>query len=926
MQQLIEDKTGSQRELEKKEERGSHTGPSKKARGYKKPSVGSNKKPISKDQTRRRRPTKVVEVRSMAKKAVCPDSTGRSSLKRPVSKLPQSPNVNIKNKGGKVSQTCSKSSQNKERVSERSFIRRQGTVVAPKAEVMIPASETKGSNSESPSRKCNWKPHLAYFSKEDFLKSFETKGIPVAESEIVLMCFDALLDIFYMHGLRHSVEEVDEKYKKKLAKCYLRSCTSALDYLIGKPSGSWIKYFKVRCGNFYSACRNQMLIPTDIPDRPDVLFGGIVFQYQTKILKHSRLWPQFLETSLLSKKGMPRASENLLLQKMREYTETMTTPLNLTDEESENVNALVPYIDRVVNHLFLKNKMKYEDLVKPYFPSTSSNYNRSRREAGQVGEVVEVANMLWTHLEGSIKTKKVPIEVLETESPNYQTQQNEKTAVYCEEEVLGVEDEDINKAYEELWIETLLEALQHERPLVSPLALAEALKIRMITKGPPKTYFVLKPIQKFMWEALKNKPCTQLVGKPLTAEIIDKVIGVVDPETEEVASGDYSAATDDIPTELSEYVVAAFAKVALCNLGQEITEALQFLMLNATTRHVYVDSESGEEKLQMRGQLMGSIISFPILCIINFAVCLRAYEQSTGKRCKSLYNLPILINGDDCLIKGLKGIYDHWLAAQRGIFKPSIGKVYVGNFCVMNSLNFHYNLDHWEQTPRINLGLVYGFKRSSCAGNNKIDNVMDISTKQRKLLRECHPDSWELVNKFFFYYNSRTIKSYRGPWFLPKYVTGLGLVGKPSNTDKYYGAAFKMLKLTDKVVTVNEPSEWQMHASVMRDFKIPVGFSTLVRAPLQEKMVDMNVLSNKGYTTLVLSSLFRKTLDQLKVECKNSRKIYKKSLRSNEKLWNQAKKANLRGVIPLSDAECDDLKVVSKMLVANMSDLDRLYS
>jgi len=58
---------------------------------------------------------------------------------------------------------------------------------------------------------------------------------------------------------------------------------------------------------------------------------------------------------------------------------------------------------------------------------------------------------------------------------------------------------------------------------VELVALAEALKVRVISKGPALTYFVLKPVQKFLLRQMKKFRCFKLVGETVTTTFLESV-------------------------------------------------------------------------------------------------------------------------------------------------------------------------------------------------------------------------------------------------------------------------------------------------------------------------------------------------------------------------------------------------------------------
>jgi len=63
---------------------------------------------------------------------------------------------------------------------------------------------------------------------------------------------------------------------------------------------------------------------------------------------------------------------------------------------------------------------------------------------------------------------------------------------------------------------------------VKLVALPEALKVRVISKGPPLTYFTLKPVQKFLLRQMRRLRAFKLVGETVTPEFLEEAFkGVV---------------------------------------------------------------------------------------------------------------------------------------------------------------------------------------------------------------------------------------------------------------------------------------------------------------------------------------------------------------------------------------------------------------
>lgn len=116
------------------------------------------------------------------------------------------------------------------------------------------------------------------------------------------------------------------------------------------------------------------------------------------------------------------------------------------------------------------------------------------------------------------------------------------------------------------------------------------------------------------------------------------------------------------------------------------------------------------------GQLMGSPLSFPVLCAINFVAyktALRRYVTDKGGDWSKAENmpLPVRVDGDDILFKTNPEFYEnYWKPAILAIrFTLSAGKNYVSSaFLTVNSEAWRpLSGGRFEKIDYLNTGLVY---------------------------------------------------------------------------------------------------------------------------------------------------------------------------------------------------------------------------
>jgi hypothetical protein len=206
----------------------------------------------------------------------------------------------------------------------------------------------------------------------------------------------------------------------------------------------------------------------------------------------------------------------------------------------------------------------------------------------------------------------------------------------------------------------LKELVNLTEPLLNPVsevvAVADAMKSRVITKGPLE-HNLLRPLQQKLHSTMKKLPAFQLIGK--WVECSDLAFCKEKKENEIINCADYSAATDGMYSSLSEAFLTTLFDISPTpetDLGQWI-EKSAIPSITGNTLRYNIDGEKSDIP-QRRGQMMGSLLSFPILNAIN-AACwlLHRYDfegrKESYKKLATRYlrdsNTPLRTNGDDLL-------------------------------------------------------------------------------------------------------------------------------------------------------------------------------------------------------------------------------------------------------------------------------------
>lgn len=598
-----------------------------------------------------------------------------------------------------------------------------------------------------------------------------------------------------------------------------------------------------------NARHTQVILPQSpfsdkITDRPDHLFGGGAGRWLTRQMKSNGEKKAMLLASIKqSKKGMPRPNKQDLQRKKEEFLDFITKQQPQMKPSMTKVHKWADYdklhkdinfdinkftaeleLRRTVREVFVteqrddngqvilneKNKpvmgpmkMTWEERVKAFVPSTSANYINSRKNGGAIGWLLEETDLL----KGLRKPGgQLKVEHKEDQDEKITSDENFDGAIH-------IDETDFKKSFETLWVRVLKHAV-NEVPNVEPVALAEPLKVRMITKGPPGLMTLMRSYWKVIHKKMRQHRVFQLIGKPVNEEILMEVLGNSGLKYNEYyMSGDYEAATDNLHSWVSNIIADEIGNVL------DLGNMEKLFLKRSLTGHMFSTGP------QQTGQLMGSITSFTTLCIANATVCRWAMEIAQNNIIK-LEDARMLINGDDVVLRSRSSVLDVWRQVSQFFgLKESVGKTYFSQtFLDINSTNFMIKphkvmyksvttswkkkvtklgiLKVWPeetvrlvertnpfvQTPYVNAGLLFGLKRSQ-GGINLNDQTSnnDIGTKAEQLLALAPKEMKSQLMKKFLLIHKELLAKYKLPWYIPKWLGGLGLPtwsgGKPTELD-----------------------------------------------------------------------------------------------------------------------------------------------
>jgi hypothetical protein len=244
-------------------------------------------------------------------------------------------------------------------------------------------------------------------------------------------------------------------------------------------------------------------------------------------------------------------------------------------------------------------------------------------------------------------------------------------------------------------------------------AVIEPLKVRVISKGDALPYYLMHPLQKAMHDSMRSMNCFRLIGQPFSATMLyDLALRAEDYF--KWFSVDYSAATDGLSWQYTKQILGYLIS------GLPADERRIAMAVLGPHKLYYPNgSDRVFRGIQQSGQLMGSILSFPILCLANLGVyCLNTqYFQSEWSHEDRLKH--VLVNGDDMLYCAPENYWEtHKDISSKVGLKMSPGKAYVhSSYININSVSCEYDLTRIKTKQRFNS--LYG-NRNELYGKGQV--------------------------------------------------------------------------------------------------------------------------------------------------------------------------------------------------------------
>jgi len=553
---------------------------------------------------------------------------------------------------------------------------------------------------------------------------------------------------------------------------WLPSCNQEQDF---------IPFLKYQLAYLFAIGEHQ----TELPPKPSNLFwkdGRVLLGHLGKFMKYKVFKNTFQGKSWRNtllhgvKKGLPQMGESLLAKAAKGMKDRLT-------KTASSPNRALRAIRRTASEIYGRGGISEGDWNKPATAWTGLSGNacfeNSRSRGGAIGHFRDE-----DEYEGPLPVgchdknrRKAGYETRHLGDDSfrgmvYYPRLNKTASVYFPS--WTIED-----SYDRHRAESLRDLDSGGRAQVS--LIREPLKARAISAGDIASNGLFSDLQKCLWRRLQSYPQFELTGRWVSEMDLSDIESLTefirekkpDCKFENWVSGDYSAATDNLHGDAT----SAAAEYAA---GDETTRKV--LLRGLTNTEICFDNlrkqgiDAPDDFIMTRGQLMGCVFSFPLLCTINLAIYRMALEKRTGLKFK-ISELPVRCNGDDILFKADDELYRIWSEMIKDVgFEKSVGKNYYSpNFAVINSVYFDTTV-RVRCVPYLNLGWCTGVAKG--CGDESEKDLFRIRQQMDDLEKYWTPfeGSSEIIREFkkqVYYWNEGQIKSSCLP--LDKGIWGLNL-------------------------------------------------------------------------------------------------------------------------------------------------------
>lgn len=279
-------------------------------------------------------------------------------------------------------------------------------------------------------------------------------------------------------------------------------------------TGTAVKWLKCHFAALFSKATGQQLPPTpdDLPGKPGVLGGGKLYRLLNMLCLKKNNWA-FRASILQAKKGMPKVPESFIKEGYRKHFKALSVSdspelpdlhgddlpsteyvsnyiARMTEGGEFNPMRLISEVRRTVEELPFRPVKSLDFLV----PSMSGHFENSG-----------VKNGACSFLHPRFR------DCIESEILRMYWNPRTNRCVSWYQPVLALD-----------WLEHFKDEFEKETLDCRPVALAEPLKVRVITKGPSGPYYLCRYLQKAIHGQLRNMPGFELIGHPCSEDYLEK--------------------------------------------------------------------------------------------------------------------------------------------------------------------------------------------------------------------------------------------------------------------------------------------------------------------------------------------------------------------------------------------------------------------
>jgi hypothetical protein len=496
--------------------------------------------------------------------------------------------------------------------------------------------------------------------------------------------------------------------------------------------GNWLKRSK-----YVLTYPLSKYLRNPLPPKPDRAFepaGKVKRWLKARFNAFNRKNTHFWYSWLQCKRSSLPASSDIIEESYKKHLETLTR-VDPGDDAIIGHILNMPIFERLLSKIKKDVAQRLQNLnsFEEYSASGSASFENPRRMSGQFGTLSKLVNDL--DISGPRGTELWTMHC----SPKIIIKGKIYNNVVTETRVVSGWEQ-WNALNVHLGEQTFFSSFQ--QPNCTIQGILEPMKVRIISKGPSLPYYGCKPLQVAIHSSLRNLNCFRLIGRPFCpTDLLD--LAKKAKTSDHWFSVDYSAATDGLSW---KYSGAIFRKV-IEDLPYS-TRLLAESVLGPHRLHYPVQGRKDVvfKGVQQNGQLMGSILSFPILCLANLGVYLMATEDLQYSWSDKARLDHVLINGDDMVYAADPKLWSrHVEIAGKVGLEMSVGKAYSHPvYANVNSTSVHFDLRNVEvpdvfhlesgkekifrETPYqidyLNSGLFYGQHK-----------VQDASSESKSYLR-----------------------------------------------------------------------------------------------------------------------------------------------------------------------------------------------